>query len=102
MPLRRVNSVALSQVVSHPERLRLRSATVAETLADHHLGHHAPGRPGAGDLRRPQLRRRSRLPGTIAGDDLTVRISAAADGAAKVAKLVTFATALQLAGGSFG
>ena len=37
--------------------------------------------------------------GTFAADDLTVRMSVAADGADNVARLVTFATALQLAGG---
>ena len=42
------------------------------------------------------------LTGMIAGDDLTVRISAAGDGEAKVQQLVAFATALQLATGSFG
>jgi hypothetical protein len=40
------------------------------------------------------------LTGTLAGDDLTVRISAAGDGEAKVGQLVGFATALQLATGS--
>ncbi len=37
--------------------------------------------------------------GTLAGDDLTVRISAAADGADKVARLVAFASTLQVASG---
>ena len=38
--------------------------------------------------------------GMIAGDDLTVRISAAGDGEAKVAQLIAFGTALQLASGN--
>jgi hypothetical protein len=38
----------------------------------------------------------------LAGDDLTVRISAAGDGEAKVAQLIAFASALQLATGSHG
>ena len=40
------------------------------------------------------------LTGMIAGDDLTVRISAAGDGEAKVAQLIAFGTALQLASGN--
>jgi len=35
--------------------------------------------------------------GTLVGDDLTVRMSAAADGRDRVARLVSFATALQRA-----
>jgi D-arabinose 5-phosphate isomerase GutQ len=42
------------------------------------------------------------LTGMLAGDDLTVRISATGDGAAKVAQLIAFTSALQLATGTVG
>lgn len=98
--LDRVASVSLSQVVSHPERYGTRRSAVAETWLT----------IGWGTMRRvdvepahcgdPECEADHGMTGTIAADDLTVRISAAADGDAKVAQLIAFASALQLAAGS--
>lgn len=98
--LDRITSVALSQVVSHPERYGTKRSTVSETWLT----------IGWGTLRRvdvepahcgdPACEADHGLTGTVAADDLTVRMSAAADGDAKVAQLVAFGTALQIAAGA--
>lgn len=98
--LDRITSVALSQVVSHPERYGTKRSTVAETWLT----------IGWGTMRRvdvepahcgdPSCDADHGMTGTIAADDLTVRMSAAADGDAKVRQLVAFGTALQIAAGA--
>ena len=52
------------------------------------LGRGPPDRPGAGHLRDPQCEADHGFTGALVGDDLTVRMSAAADGADRVARLV--------------
>ncbi len=102
VPLRKLNSVALSQVVSHPERYGSRRATVAETWLTITWGTMRRVDLEPATCADPNCEAEHGLTGMIAGDDLTVRISAAGDGEAKVQQLITFGTALQLATGSFG
>lgn len=95
VPLRGIKSVALSQVVSNPESYGTGRATVAEAWLT----------LGWGMVRRielepaqcgdPHCEADHGYSGDVAGDDFTVRISAAADGEAKVRELIAFATALQ-------
>jgi hypothetical protein len=100
VPLKEVNSVALSQVVSHPERYGSRRSTVAEAWLTISWGTMRRIDLEPAHCADPECEADHGLTGSLAGDDLTVRISAAGDGEAKVAQLVTFATALQLATGS--
>lgn len=101
VPLRRISSVALSQVVSHPERYGSGRAAIAETWLTITWGtmRRVDLEPAA--CADPNCEADHGLSGVIAGDDLTVRISAAGDGEPKVQQLVAFGTALQIATGSF-
>lgn len=95
--LSRLNTVALTRVVRAPEAYRAGSSDVNETWLS----------VGWGAVRRldlepatcgdPQCEADHGLTGTLVGDDLSVRMSAAADGADRVARLVGFANALQRA-----
>jgi hypothetical protein len=95
--LPRLNSVVLTRVVARPAEYRTGSADVTETWLS----------VGWGAVRRvdlelascsdPQCEADHGYTGTLVGDDLTVRMSAAADGLDRVARLVSFATALQRA-----
>lgn len=98
--LRNVNSVALSQVVSHPERYGSRRSAVAETWLTITWGTLRRVDLEPAHCADPNCEADHGLTGMIAGDDLTVRISAAADGEGKVQELIAFGTALQLATGS--
>ena len=102
VPLRRISSVALSQVVSHPERYGSGRAAVAETWLTISWGTMRRVDLEPATCADPNCEADHGLTGMIAGDDLTVRISAAGDGEPKVQQLVAFGTALQLATGSFG
>ena len=102
VPLRRISSVALSQVVSHPERYGSGRAAVAETWLTISWGTMRRVDLEPATCSDPNCEADHGLTGMIAGDDLTVRISAAGDGEPKVQQLVAFGTALQLATGSFG
>jgi hypothetical protein len=93
--LGKITSVALSQVVTNAERYGSRKANITETwLAI-----------AWGTMRRidleptqcpdPNCEADHGLSGMIAAEDLTVRISTAADGPDKVQQLLSFATALQ-------
>ncbi|HZA31975.1 MAG TPA: DUF5998 family protein [Propionibacteriaceae bacterium] len=92
-----INSVVLTRVVARPAEYRVGSADVTETWLS----------VGWGAVRRvdlepascsdPQCEADHGYTGTLVGDDLTVRMSAAADGRDRVARLVSFATALQRA-----
>ena len=66
-------------------------STLADLLPS--VGHHL-GVPGCDD---PQCEADHGYTGALAGDDLTVRMSAAADGPDRVARLVRFSTTLQRA-----
>ncbi len=97
--LERVSSVSLSQVVSHPERYGTRRSAVAEAWLT--IGWGAMRRVDVepahcGD---PACDADHGMTGTVAADDLTVRMSAAADGDAKVAQLIAFGSAMQVAVG---
>ena len=99
VPLRGIRSVALSQVVSRPEEYGTGGATIAEAWLS----------LGWGMVRRielepaqcgdPHCEADHGYSGDLAGDDFTVRISAAADGQAKVRELIAFARLLQSATG---
>lgn len=97
--LNKINSVALTRVVAHPERHGSRRSATTETWLS--VGWGAATRveiepSHCGD---PECDADHGYSGTLATDDLTVRMSVAADGSDNVARLVSFATALQVAGG---
>lgn len=99
VPLRKIRSVALTQVVAHPERFgRGRHPhPVVETWLV----------VGWGTVRRIEIEPATcgdptcdadhGLTAQDLADDLTVRVSAAADGEASVARLIEFGTRLQQA-----
>ena len=93
--LNQINTVALTRVVTQPESYRTGSEDVYETWLA----------VGWGAVRRidleqatcsdPQCEADHGYTGALVGDDLTVRMSAAADGPDRVARLVRFASTLQ-------
>jgi hypothetical protein len=93
--LTKINTVALTRVVTQPEVYRAGSEDIYETWLS----------VGWGAVRRidiepatcsdPQCEADHGFTGALVGDDLTVRMSAAADGADRVTRLVRFATSLQ-------
>lgn len=93
--LSKINTVALTRVVTQPESYASGSTDVAETWLS----------VGWGAVRRmdlepatcadPQCEADHGFTGALVGDDLTVRMSAAADGPDRVARLVRFSTSLQ-------
>lgn len=95
MPLRQVSQVALSRVVQHPQSYGSPSSELVETWLT----------IGWGTMRRVDLEPAGcadqsctadhGYTGTLAGDDITIRMSAAADGPEQVARLVAFSTHLQ-------
>lgn len=97
VPLRQVNSVALSQVVSQPAGYDAHAANVAEAWLTVSWGTMRRVDLEPAHCADPNCEADHGLTGMIAGDDLTVRISSAGDGAAKVSQLIGFGTALQLA-----
>lgn len=102
VPLREVNSVSLSQVVSRPEHHGSRRSEVAEAWLTITWGtmRRIDLEPAhCGD---PECDADHGMTGMLAGDDLTVRISAAGDGEDKVSQLIAFTSALQLATGNAG
>jgi hypothetical protein len=99
VPLGKISSVALSQVVSHPERHGVRRAVVDETWLAISWGTMRRVDLEPAQCADPNCEADHGLTGMIAGEDLTVRISAAGDGPEKVQQLIGFATALQQATG---
>jgi hypothetical protein len=95
--LGKINTVVLTRVVPAPEAYRPGSTDVNETWLS----------VGWGAVRRldiepatcsdPQCEADHGYTGALVGDDLSVRMSAAADGADRVARLVRFASSLQRA-----
>lgn len=95
--LTKINTVVLTRVVNAPESYRAGSTDVNETWLS----------VGWGAVRRmdiepascsdPQCEADHGFTGALVGDDLTVRMSAAADGADRVARLVRFSSTLQRA-----
>ncbi len=93
----KINAVVLTRVVHSPETYRAGSADVNETWLT----------VGWGAVRRldiepatcadPQCEADHGYTGGLVGDDLTVRMSAAADGPDRVARLVRFSSSLQRA-----
>jgi hypothetical protein len=95
--LAKINTVALTRVVSQPEVYRTGSTDVFETWLS----------VGWGAVRRldieqatcpdPECEADHGYTGALVGDDLTVRMSAAADGPDRVNRLVRFSSSLQRA-----
>lgn len=95
--LSRIGTVVLTRVVAQPETYRAGGADVSETWLT----------VGWGAVRRLDLEQAScsdpaceadhGYTGALVGDDLTVRMSAAADGADRVDRLTRFSSALQRA-----
>jgi hypothetical protein len=95
--LSKIDTVVLTRVVAQPEEYSVGSPDVSETWLS----------VGWGAVRRvdlelatcsdPQCEADHGYTGTLVGDDLTVRMSAAADGADRVARLIAFAISLQRA-----
>jgi hypothetical protein len=95
--LSKIDTVVLTRVVAQPEEYSVGSPDVSETWLS----------VGWGAVRRvdlelatcsdPQCEADHGYTGTLVGDDLTVRMSAAADGADRVARLISFAISLQRA-----
>ena len=93
--LGKINTVALTRVVTQPESYRAGSDDIYETWLA----------VGWGAVRRldleqascsdPQCEADHGYTGSLVGDDLQVRMSVAADGAERVARLVRFASSLQ-------
>jgi len=97
VPLRGIVSVALSQVISNPGSYGKAESAIVETWLQVGWGtmRNIDVEPaGCAD---PDCEADHGYTGVTSGDDLNVRISAAADGTHKVAQLMAFATALQLA-----
>ncbi len=93
--LDRFTSVSLSRIVSHPEKFGTKAARVEEAWLTVGWGtvRRADLEPaGCGD---PDCDADHGYAGTMAAEDLMVRMSAAADGADNVARLVEFAALLQ-------
>lgn len=95
VPLAKIGSVALSQVVSHAERYGSRRSEVVETWLAIAWGTMRRVDLEPAQCSDPNCEADHGMTGMIAAEDITVRISAAADGAEKVQQLVAFATALQ-------
>lgn len=97
--LEKITSVALTRVVAQPERHGSKRSSTTETWLT----------VGWGTARRldlepahcgdSQCEADHGYSGVLAADDLTVRMSVAAHGADNVARLMSFATALQVASG---
>jgi hypothetical protein len=95
--LSKINTVVLTRVVTRPEDYRAGTTDVSETWLS----------VGWGAVRRldleqasctdPQCEADHGYTGALVGDDLTVRMSAAADGADRVTRLVRFSSTLQRA-----
>ena len=90
-----IGTVVLTRVVAEPETFRTGSGRVSETWLS--VGWGAMRRvdlepAGCAD---PECEADHGYTGSLAGDDLTVRMSAEIDGEERVARLVRFATTLQ-------
>lgn len=98
VPLRHLRSVALTQVVTHPERYgRGRSQPVVETWLVVGWGAVRRIEIEAASCGDPACEADHGYTAQDLADDLTVRVSAAADGADAVSRLIAFGTTLQRA-----
>jgi hypothetical protein len=95
VPLGKMNSVALSQVVSNAERYGSRRSELTETWLAISWGTMRRVELEPAQCADPNCEADHGMTGMLAAEDLTVRISAAADGPEKVRQLVVFATAMQ-------
>lgn len=99
VPLHKITSVALSQVVGNAERYGSGRSEVVETWLAVAWGTMSRLDLEPAHCSDPSCEADHGLTGVAAAEDLTVRISAAGDGPDKVRQLVGFATALQRVGG---
>lgn len=93
--LPQISSVALSQVVSHAERHGSKPAAIEEAWLAVAWGTMRRIDLEPAQCADPTCEADHGMTGMIAGEDLTVRISATGDGPEKVRQLIGFATALQ-------
>ncbi len=100
VPVAGLRSVALSQVVDHPESYGTRKSKVVEAWLTIGWGTTRRIELEPAQCGDPNCEADHGYSGDLAADDLTVRISATADGEAKVRELVEFATTLQIASGT--
>lgn len=99
IPLREVNSVALSQVVANPAGYATSNRQIGEAWLTVTWGTMRRIDLEPAHCQDPQCEADHGMTGMLAGDDLTIRISLAGDGARKVDQLIGFATELQSATG---
>lgn len=100
--LRTITSVALTRVVAKAESFGSGRAPVHETWLSVAWGTMRRLEVEPAHCDDPHCDADHGYSGTLAGDDLTIRMSAAADGVEQVDRLVAFATALQLASAGGG
>lgn len=100
VPVIGLRSVSLSQVVDHPESYGTRKSKVVEAWLTIGWGTTRRIELEPAQCGDPNCEADHGYSGDLAADDLTVRISATADGEAKVRELVEFATTLQIASGT--
>jgi len=94
-----IKSVALSQIVANPESFGSRNSAVVESWLTIGWGMVRRIELEPAQCADPHCEADHGYSGDLAGDDFTVRISAAAHGEGKVAELIAFATMLQAATG---
>lgn len=98
IPMRRVSSVVLTRVVDHPESFghpTARPASTVETWLQIAWGAVSQIDLVPAECDDPTCEADHGYTGTLSGDDITIRMSPAADGADQVDRLVAFATRLQ-------
>ena len=95
LALTKINTVVLTKVVAQPEAYRAGSEAVNETWLSVNWGAVRRLDLEPASCNDPECDADHGFTGALVGDDLTVRVSAAIDGAERVARLVHFATSLQ-------
>lgn len=97
VPLRKITSVALSQIASHPERYVAGRGGVDEAWLSVSWGVIRRVEIDPTICSDPNCEADHGMTAQDVADDLTLRVSSAGDGAATVQGLINFSTALQLA-----
>ncbi|MBA8795348.1 hypothetical protein FHX74_002984 [Friedmanniella endophytica] len=99
VPLRLISTVVVTRVVEAPEQFDRHTPRVPETWATISWGGMRRVDLEPATCSDPQCEADHGYTGTLVGDDLTVRMSAAADGEERVDRLIRFATSLQRVAG---
>ena len=95
VPLGTIGTVTLTRVVADPEKFRSGAGRVEETWLTVNWGAMRRIDLEQAGYADPDCEADHGYTGTMAGDDLTVRMSAEIEGEERVARLVRFATTLQ-------